>query len=285
MPTSASLYGGLIEFSWNEDLDVVASANGDPMVVGAITGVTATPALTGSGSTVRNGAQINPSQPLSHAWDGRIPAYDDAQQAPSPASLDPLDSLVKSVSLIDEGDWSGDTTYGDPSSTQLATAGVLSVIGSTPSEGLSFRPAYFGPPSDKTIIPVSSINESLLPTVASIASLWPVADATRRFERLQLGHMTTATFRRVHPWTNMDNYDGFIARSIRRALVLLCSDTSIENKRPLLYHICQYAIDQRAAFRHTTVRYHAWRLGLMAFVACIMEDTDWQDEISGWAAQ
>jgi hypothetical protein len=136
-------------------------ANGDWYVVGPAVIRQITPAVVGSGSSLRHGVDVNPAVTSGNAqrWDGRL----EGVQNPSvsfPYTAQPGQSIVKYVSNNPGGECS-DRHCG-------RFAAVLTVLASAPaSPETTFRPPYWG--SYKPLLSTSSLDLSLLERLSSSA--------------------------------------------------------------------------------------------------------------------
>jgi len=130
------------------------------------------------GASVCNGWMLNPSAPT-QAFDARM-SYDDtaAPAVQNPSTSQPLEvsggtSIIKSVSFQDEIVGSGcddQTVFGSGVRNCLYFYGVLSVLGEAPPDGTGagyFRPPYVG--TDKPLIPISDVDQTLLPKLPTSA--------------------------------------------------------------------------------------------------------------------
>lgn len=136
-------------------------ANGDWYVVGPAVIRQITPAIVGSGGSLRNGVDVNPAVTSGNAqrWDGRL----EGVQNPSvsfPYTAQPGQSIVKYVSNNPGGSC--------PDRRCGRFAAVLTVLASAPaSPETTFRPPYWG--SYKPLISTNSLDLSLLRRLGSSA--------------------------------------------------------------------------------------------------------------------
>ena len=296
MATSATYNG--ITWTWTEDRTTGTYVNGDPyVVIGAGLTLTGTTPAMATGS---NGIQINPTDFLNHGWDSRSSNYDASLRPTLPYSASAGDSIIKVRSMV-SGDltpYSGSqpvntspsNTYGSPSSTNVREAGVLTVVSAAPASS-AFRPSPFG--TTKTTHLVSEVNEALIPNGAG-SSLTPIdpADITldgrtlaileRRFARYQLDIQPFAAGRSTRPYYQMNNYDGFVARDIQEAIVMLSLDYPIASKRNLLYGVIQYGLDLYYLHKQSSVQCHGGRKLAMAFAAYMLENATMKSDIKSW---
>jgi hypothetical protein len=189
-PTSGTCTGTNIRYTSGSGAQIVFDlgsssyacgrfANGDWYVVGPAVIRQITPAVVGSGSSLRNGVDVNPAVTDGNAqrWDGRL----EGVQSPSvsfPYTAQPGQSIVKYVSNNPGG------TCPDRRCGRFAA--VLTVLGSAPaSPETTFRPPYWG--SYKPLFSTSSLDLSLLKRLSSSA----VPDKIDRSEAI----VRTAHFR------------------------------------------------------------------------------------------
>ena len=136
-------------------------ANGDWYVVGPAVIRQITPAIVGSGSSLRHGVDVNPAVTSGNAqrWDGRL----EGVQSPSvsfPYTAQPGQSVVKYVSNNPGGEC--------PDRHCGRFAAVLTVLASAPaSPETTFRPPYWG--SYKPLLSTNSLDLSLLERLSSSA--------------------------------------------------------------------------------------------------------------------
>jgi hypothetical protein len=155
-------------------------ANGDWYVVGPAVIRQITPAIVGSGASLRNGVDVNPAVTSGNAqrWDGRL----EGVQNPTvsfPYIAQPGQSVVKYVSNNPGGEC--------PDRHCGKFAAVLTVLGSAPaSPETTFRPPYWG--SYKPLFSTSSLDLGLLKRLSSSAVDAKIsrAEATRRTAHFRL---------------------------------------------------------------------------------------------------
>ncbi|MBW8888895.1 MAG: hypothetical protein JF616_14160 [Fibrobacteres bacterium] len=191
LPSQADLRDSVSQFgiTWVFDKphETGQFANGDWWVVGPVTAVSVLPAPAGG----RNGSMLNP-EVGSQAYDSRGGAYDAARQAGFPLQLQPIQSLVSSVShdtsTCSQGGLPGYPTYnGDCQRGPVRTQAVLTVLASPPPPG-TFRPPYAGT-AYKPLFTASRICWGLLPKLPVPATA-PAAEAVlRHVERPWIDHL------------------------------------------------------------------------------------------------
>jgi hypothetical protein len=136
-------------------------ANGDWYVVGPAVIRQITPAIVGSGASLRHGVDVNPAVTSGNAqrWDGRLEGVQSTSVS-FPYTAQPGESVVKYVSN-NPGGACPDRHCG-------RFAAVLTVLASAPaSPETTFRPPYWG--SYKPLLSTSSLDLSLLRRLSSSA--------------------------------------------------------------------------------------------------------------------
>jgi hypothetical protein len=300
MATEATLNS--LGLAFTEDRTVIADATGDQCIlIGAgltITG--STPAM----ATGRNGVWINPTSYAQQPWDDRIGNYNASLRPSFPYAASAGDSVIvaRSMETADETPYSSSQpvnnnppeTYGNPTRTKIRETAVFSVMASDPAEPF-IRPAPFDPAS--TPILISDIDETRIRN-GVVSALPPIDPASvnlagrtlalfeRRFERHQSDiRSTDASMRSTHPYFQMNNYDGFIARDIIEALHMLNLDYSIEDKQPLLWSMVKMGNDLYHQHKQTDIAMHNGRRIAMMFAAHMLDDEDMAADIKQWAAE
>lgn len=140
-----------------------------------------------SGSTCRNGYEVNPSDNVGSPYDDRAPNYDSDLHGPPLASYDPApgDQVVKTVSRSDNPGDGSDFSV-------IERAVIVSVVGSAPSNPHDlFRPPYWGPGEPSRQFRWSDLDFSKLPGVdgSCCTRERPGFDDIRdRFRYVQLDH-------------------------------------------------------------------------------------------------
>jgi hypothetical protein len=136
-------------------------ANGDWYVVGPAVIRQITPAIVGSGASLRHGVDVNPAVTSGNAqrWDGRLEGVQSTTVS-FPYTAQPGQSVVKYVSNNPGGSC--------PDRHCGRFAAVLTVLASAPaSPETTFRPPYWG--SHKPLFSTSSLDLSLLKRLSSSA--------------------------------------------------------------------------------------------------------------------
>jgi hypothetical protein len=300
MATSATYNG--VSWDWSEDVPVVSSIMGDPHPISA-SGITLT-ATSPAMATGSNGIQVNPTNFFNQGWDDRASNYDANLRPSLPYSASANDSIIK-VRSMESGDLtpysagqpvnvSPANTYGNPSSTQIREAGVLTVLASDPGEPF-FRPSAFG--TNKTIHLVSEINQALIPngSGSSLTAVDPssinlagrtLAILERRFERYQLDIQPIAAGRGTRPHYQMNSYDGFVARDIQEAIVMLSLDYTYAEKERLLHGVIQYGLDLYYQFLADDSFFtHGGRKIALMFAAYMLDNSTMKANIKKWAKE
>jgi hypothetical protein len=180
--------------------------NGDLWVLGPVTLVATSPSFF-NGS--RHGFEVNPASITAQGFDSRIAGWNASRVPGLPLQLVPGDRLVKAVSLPD-----GSVAHG----VALQTAIVLTVLKEPPPAD-AWRPPYFGAGISLTG-PHNGFwtwGDARLARLASTAQMPPNASTIptwgwlgRRFQRLQLDHLTNWVSRELHPVENMPDYGGWV---------------------------------------------------------------------------
>jgi hypothetical protein len=212
--------------------------NGDGVVVSTVT-----PSPTGSGSSFRNGSQVNPSDTDLNGIDGRADSFTEVLAETFPLTLNPNDSLISHQSIessTGSSDVTGYTIVNDAAA-YVQDASVLTCLATIPPAD-AFRPPYCG---TKTIHREADLNTASLGTVSitgqpTTAEIGAVATM---FEKSWIDFKTGWTGRPVHPINNMPNYGREFSNAVARAAVLLNLNYTTAEKRDLLIYFTQLGID------------------------------------------
>jgi hypothetical protein len=199
--------------------------------------------ITPESSSGRHGSMVNP-QVETQAYDDRIKSYDATKDAILPLKLKGGDSLVSSISLLDEekdeknryaNSWNTvKTTHA-----RLKAASVLTVLSEQPVEG-TFRPPYVH--TDRPLYNISQINKSYLPGLDVQEGVdTNIATLERGVQRPWLVHLYDWTARAMHPIENMPSYHREIGVMLSDVMMVLVSNKKTD---PLLYGFFQTGIDQ-----------------------------------------
>lgn len=202
-----------------------------------------------------HGWNVNPQTDQTQPYDKRARSYS-ADTLPSlPYSAQPGDSIIKTVSV-------------DTNQTScrpcVDEASILTVV-TTPPPSDAFRPAYAG--TEKPQYRTSDIDYDLVPEVSrrnaggdlitlpvysgtnapdydrsgnDLPSLESVQD---QFARPWIDHVTDWPGREIHPVQHMPDYGGDIANRTGTAVLRLMLDDPLNDKKPALHQVIQYAVD------------------------------------------
>ena len=299
MATSATYNG--ITWTWTEDRTTGTYVNGDPyVIIGAgLTLTGTTPAM----ATGRNGIEVNPTQFTNQGWDDRTSNYDASLRPTLPYSTSAGDSVIKTRSMT-TADQSGyiagqpvnqapADTYGDPTRTDIREAGILTVVSAAPAS-TAFRPSPFDPTTTTHLI--SEIDQTRIPNGAGSAlpAIDPgtidldgrtLAILERRFARYQLDIQPLAAGRGTRPYFQMNNYDGFVARDIYEAILMLQLDYTYAAKEDLLHGMIQYGLDLYYEHKNTSVEMHGGRKMAMIFAAYMIDNATMLADIKVWGRE
>lgn len=238
-----------ITWTFNKDYSVGQFANGDYWVVGPVTIIKIDPASVEVNGRIINGSMVNPSPRLDRrqGYDSamyeryaRAEDYDPSLNVArpngrvlsesSPLVLQPNCSLVSTVSTAEAN-----------GSTQLKTAAVLTILGSSAPEG-SFRPSYSG--TDKTIrFHTSQLSYNLLASLKPVPNTPALSTVERYYERPWLDHIPGWPGRSHHPVDNMPNYDREVITQVGIAALMLNLNFDDQKKETLLVRFIQVGID------------------------------------------
>lgn len=226
LPLAISLSQHGVDFIFDKPYPYGQFANGDFFVIGPATVTRITPDFENG----RHGFEVNPNHASQQGFDQRIGGYDATRVPQLPLVVAPGSSVVKAISLS------------ACSQTCLDTAAVLTVLAAPPpGTGPYFRPGYAG--SEKTLIPVSALQPSLLPSLPVPPNAPSLSTIENRFKRVWLDHKSGWTGRAMHPLQNMPDYGAAIATYTNEAALRLMLDDSESEKLPALINFVQYGID------------------------------------------
>lgn len=209
-------------------------SNGDYWVVGPVTITSISPQPT----VGRNGTVINPSIGREQGFDDRVSAYNTYTHSLNigtdlPLVVQPQSSVVSSISK--------EVTTNHE---QIKTYAILTVVTSPPPEG-SFRP---GPIGGDYSHPwqESKLDYGKLPNMSrSLVNAPSLSETANIFANTWFEKDLTWTGRYLHPnyMGNQNGYGKGMAIMTGDAILLLCLDYSIAQKRDLLVNFVQYGID------------------------------------------
>lgn len=262
-----------------------------------------TPAQTGTGDNLRNGAELNPSNSDSQGFNGHVgngntvktfPSYLASLTLTPPYSYDSAtesdpDVIVKSIS-------SPDDDCGGSSRICLQYVETLTLLSSAPTESV-FRPPYFGD-SKPDLILASSFDDSILSSVASLESspTWQEAlDGVQstHLEYTENWNQRQSMHSRINHGDAGKGYEASVALKTGVSLMKLnevaVSDTDKLLKRRTALAVAQLGIDLRAIHISDTPCFKGWpatggfgggKLGPIIFAANLLNQTDWLDEMN-----
>ena len=185
-------------------------------------------------SFIRNGWEVNPIPRGSQGFDSRAGGPNAALVPSLPYHARPGETLVNSIS---------GGTESDSGFAKLKMAAALTVLAAAPKGGGAdyFRPPYVG--TDKPLIPVSSLQTYLLPSLAPVTPMPTLEAMTQRFTPLQMDHMDGLGGRNLHPYDSMPNYGADMGLGIIEGASRLMMSDPISSKKPLIVAFTQYGID------------------------------------------
>jgi hypothetical protein len=234
-----------ISWRFAEQERVGQFANGDWWVLGPVSVVEISPPCQTVAGRVINGSMVNPAPTGVHGYDSTLftPYQDQRYQgslnvaigvsAATPLVLQPSTSLISVISQM--------TTPANGSFSQLATAAVLTVLGTQPPAD-AFRPAYTG--TDKTIRHrESDLDYGTLGTLAPVGTPPALAATADKFARVWLDHTPGWVSRYMHPVENMPDYGRDFTSLYGTGALLLQCNYSPAQKRDLLVRLVQIGID------------------------------------------
>jgi hypothetical protein len=263
-----------------------------------------TPAQSGSGSTLRNGAELNPSDESLQGFNGhrgpdtsqrKFPIYSADLTLGLPYHYDSSmetepDVIVKTESPTD------DFCANNSVRICIQYAETLTLLPSAPTQ-LVFRPPYFG--DDKpALIPASSFDDSILSSVPSVSSSpsWQYAlDAT---QSVHLEHTRNWNTRQgMHSYINHakrgKGYESAVAYTSSVALLKMneaaTTGAEQEMKRQIALSVAQLGIDLYSIHRSDTPCFTGWpatggfgggKLGPIIFAANLLGQDTWLDNIN-----
>jgi hypothetical protein len=230
---------------------------------GEVTLTAMTPARTGSGSSMRHGHQVDPSDPGCWSLDGRIMYDSSCDPGSLPITVDTSTSgfkpqvWLKAQSLLGTG---GDCTSKDSDGNyRMCTRLVapLTVLDRVPPDAGTtvFRPPYFGR-DNKPMISTAELDTSFLPELPDVPRNgesqlvgWDSALRHTKHVKPDWGAESTRS-ERMHPKAAYDTLNGYNARAFRwlnpsiGMLVVEASGAQDAAKKQLLArHVAQYGLD------------------------------------------
>lgn len=262
-----------------------------------------TPAQTGTGSNLRNGAELNPSHGDSQGFNGHVgngnavktfPNYLTSLTLTPPYSYDSAiesdpDVIVKSISSPDE-DCSGSTRI------CLQYVETLTLLPSAPTESV-FRPPYFGD-SKPDLILASSFDDSILSSVANLESSPTWQEALDGLQSTHLEYTENWNQRqsmhaRINHGDTGKGYEATVALKTGVSLMKLnevaVSATDKLLKRRAALAAAQLGIDLHAIHISDTPCFSGWpatggfgggKLGPIIYAANLLNQTDWLDDMN-----
>jgi hypothetical protein len=241
--TSVSQYG--ITWTFDKSYPVGQFANGDWWVAGPVVITNITPAF----SSGRNGWEANPRTPNNQGLDSRLENYSASRVPALPYTAAANTSIVKGISR--SGTCGNDGSNHYPC---LTTAAVLTVLGSVPPDNGAtvFRPPFFG--TVKPLYRTTQLQTASLPSLSPTSGAISLAQAARRYQRVQLDYITVWTGRYMHPSENyafIDNpsndnvseYGSELARDAAVVALRLLLNDSLASKMPAIINYVQAGID------------------------------------------
>jgi hypothetical protein len=224
-----------ITWTFSEARPAGRFANGDWWVVGPVEVLSVTPAPAGG----RHGSMINPAPGDHHAFDSRVWGYQAALTVTYPVTLQAGQSLVSTVSWLEEepGAPPPDTAMPSASRPSLKIAAVLSVLAGAPPAD-AFRPPYAG--SAKPLYRTSALRRELLPRLRPPPGTPDLSAAENWFSRPWLDVKTDWSGRYLHPSRNMPDYGRDLAARLNDGYLMLLLDL---DKELLLVRLVQIGID------------------------------------------
>lgn len=275
-----------ITFQFDQAYEFGQFANGDFWVAAAPgTGQLTITGMTPDYDGTHNGWMVNPVSSDRQSFDTRMPnlSFNAAALHDAPYVARPGDSIIKAIS---RGQWTGPepTRYQTRPMMMLETASVLTVLDAAPVGGgaNAFRPSYVG--TDKRMFSVDDLRLDLLPGLAPTASTPSLGAQARRFERVQLEHVSGWTARDMRPMQHMPDYGAEIGSNTGAAALRLMLDDPIDDRMPLLVNYVQYGLDLYGAMM-TGTRWEGnggHNLGRklpMVFAAVMLDDEQMKQNI------
>ncbi len=199
------------QFANQHDYWVAPSSDGGTVT---ITGMT--PAQTGSGSGLTNGAVADPSS-TDHfqGWNGALD-YDGSLTVKVPYVVN-TSSVGRPVVLMKASSHSSNTSGHTKCNDErmcLEHVEALTIVPSPPGD--AFRPPYFG--TEKPMIPASRFDMSVLPSLAPTGKEDSYASALSSVTSVAVDHMWLWTSRQLfHPKLNYgtphSGYDGYVTQN------------------------------------------------------------------------
>ncbi|MFA5217266.1 hypothetical protein [Sulfuricurvum sp.] len=261
-----------VTFYFHTNKTVGQFVNGDYWVEGPVTIDRMTPHY----DLYRNGWEVDPpysmtdqAGELGHGFGNNIIYFDSTLVPALPYDAVAGQSIVKVVENV-----------GATGEDKLLTAVVLTVVSAEQiALGLSnyFRPPYCA--GEKTLYPISSINQNLIPSYSSVTGMATADTLYKQIRRLQLDHKGGMLGRRLHPKENIPLYGSTIGdRNNQCVLRLMVKDDAL-NYTNLLYCYLQYGIDMY----HLVLAGHNWPDGggyrpgqklPLIFTAIVLQNTE-----------
>jgi len=256
IPTTNSISQYGITWIFDKQYQYGQFANGDYWVVGPVNIISITPGnqtihQVGHGPDadyIINGNMINPdpggilypNQPK-QGYDQRNPSWNVSLSVDNDVTLWPNQSLVSTISWqFGEEGCPAANDFPQMPQPCLHYAAVLTCLGQAPSETF-FRPPYAG--NEKPLIPLSSLNISILPNLITVAGQPDINDIISSVNRSWIQHQTAEYGEYIRPSGNMPMAGKYVANAFNKASLMLMINISTSDKTELAKYLCQIGID------------------------------------------
>lgn len=215
-----------------------------------------TPALTGTGTTLRNGAMKNcrGNNSHDHGFDGRGTSFSGNLVAAPPVTMAANDVLI--VGTSGAGDGANGTIVRSSylpeqaGRSRIDRMATLTVVSAAPS-ATDFRPNAIGNPLARQRVTHAQVAWDRLPSVFSSShpKTPPLADCERIFAPFMGEVVAGWTSDQVTPNWQHPGYGVWMACCVSEALMRACDDSPIAGRQQLVRHLIQKGIDLWGAWR------------------------------------
>lgn len=243
-----SQYG--ITWHFDDQYSSGTFANGDYWVVGPVSIVDISPGFIELNGRVTNGSMVNPRPGTTQGYDSHRD-YDDQLNAGvgisqnNPLVLSPRDMLITSIS----------NTAMEGIDSYLSTAAVLSVVAQPPAEG-SFRPGYCHGGNSSVEFHMNQLDLTRLANLTAPPGAPAFEALALEFQRPWLDHLPGWYGGYLHAEENMPRYGRELAGLTGLGSLMLQTQGSDQEKKPLLINYVQLGIDLYSIYE--TASYDHW---------------------------
>lgn len=247
----------------------------------AVTIISDSVPVTGSGASTRNGWMVNPSSGA-QCYDGRAASFLSTAQHSYPYASSFGTSIVKAVSLSASTGTGANVTF-------LDKAAVLTVLSSVPATD-AFRPPYYG--SYKPIFTQSQLATGSLPSKVPVGSPPTLAQVEGRFQQVQLDHVYSTVSGRPNPLQSFHAFNSTSTAHVYgenlaidncEAILRVCLNDTLAAKQNSINYLVQAGIDWYGIAKAGTIvaangggGHQGGRKIMVAFAGWLLGDSDVQ---------